>query len=166
MKTGEIALRRGLSQSQTVKTLIHEYGHKVLEEKYKKDGVPERDRYCKEIEAESTAYIVCQHFGIDSGDYSFGYVLGYLQGRPLEDFRSCLSNIRHAASEIISRTEEVLARTDSMGRQPEARREAALDEKTRGKTAGTVAADLANTGSPVINIRLTDTAVKSHARGR
>lgn len=68
-----------MSQSQTVKTAIHEVAHAKLHDRERNqdiDKVLDKDRNTKEVEAESVAYTVCQHFGIDTSDYSFGYIAG------------------------------------------------------------------------------------------
>lgn len=83
-----IVLRPGMSQIQTVKTLVHEIAHAKL---YDAKTVPPEERKQrreKEEEAESIAYVVCQHFGIDTSDYSFGYVAGWSRGREMEELKS------------------------------------------------------------------------------
>ena len=68
-----------MSQSQTVKTAIHEVAHAKLHDRERNqdiDEVLDKDRNTKEVEAESVSYTVCQHFGIDTSDYSFGYIAG------------------------------------------------------------------------------------------
>ena len=64
-------------------------------------GVPEKDRRTREVEAESIAYVVCQHFGVDTSDYSFGYIAGWSNGRELEELKSSLSCICETAAELI-----------------------------------------------------------------
>lgn len=66
-----------MSQSQTVKTAIHEVAHAKLHDQERNqdiDEVLDKDRNTKEVEAASVSYTVCQHFGIDTSDYSFGYI--------------------------------------------------------------------------------------------
>ena len=91
-----IALRPGMSQSQTIKTLVHEIAHARLHN----DG-EKRDRNVKEVEAESVAYVVCQYLGIDTSDYTFGYVAGWSKNRELPELKSSLELIRSTAAEII-----------------------------------------------------------------
>ena len=91
-----IALSPGLSQSQTIKTLVHEIAHSKLHN----DG-EERDRSTKEVEAESVAYVVCSHLGIDTSDYSFGYVAGWSKNKELPELKSSLEVIRATAAEMI-----------------------------------------------------------------
>ena len=65
-----------------------------------------KDRNTKEVEAESIAYTVCQHFGIDTSDYSFGYIAGWSSGRDTKELRSSMDTIRRTASELITGIEE------------------------------------------------------------
>lgn len=97
-----IAIREGMSQMQTLKTAIHELSHAVLHDRdtgIEKDKL--QDRKTKEVEAESVAYTVCQHFGIDTSDYSFGYVAGWSSGKELEELKNSMNTIRSTASRII-----------------------------------------------------------------
>lgn len=66
------------------------------------DGQNRVDRRTREVEAESVAYTVCQHYGLDTSDYSFGYVAGWSSGRELAELKSSLETIRSAAAEIIN----------------------------------------------------------------
>ena len=94
-----------MSQVQTIKTLLHEVSHAKLHALPVENGVitelPEKNRRTREVEAESVAYVVCQHFGIDTSDYSFGYVAGWSRGRELEELRTSLECIRATAAELI-----------------------------------------------------------------
>ena len=56
--------------------------------------IPVKDRNTKEVEAESVAFTVCQHFGIDTSDYSFGYIAGWSSGRNMKELKSSLDTIR------------------------------------------------------------------------
>lgn len=91
-----IALSPGMSQSQTIKTLVHEIAHSKLHN----DG-EERDRSAKEVEAESVAYVVCSYLGIDTSDYSFGYVAGWSKNKELPELKASLEVIRSTAAGII-----------------------------------------------------------------
>ena len=73
------------------------------------DLQPRVDRRTREVEAESVAYTVCQHYGLDTSDYSFGYVAGWSSGRELSELKSSLETIRSAAAEIINSIDETLA---------------------------------------------------------
>lgn len=101
-----IVLRPNLSQIQTIKTLVHEIAHAKLHDA--RTVPPEERKECreKEVEAESVAYVVCQQLGIDTAEYSFGYVAGWSKGMGLEELKSSLSRIHTAAGEILAGLEE------------------------------------------------------------
>ena len=107
-----IAINEGMSELQTLKTAIHEIAHAKLHDidlNAPKDEQPRVDRRTREVEAESVAYTVCQHYGFDTSDYSFGYVAGWSSGRELSELKSSLETIRSAAAEIINSIDENLA---------------------------------------------------------
>ena len=105
-----IALQEGMSEMQTVKTLIHEMAHQRLHSHEKEKPREERlSARSKEVEAESVAYTVCQHFGIDTSDYSFGYIAGWSSGKETAELKESLGKIRDAASELITDIEAKLA---------------------------------------------------------
>lgn len=96
---GYIVIDSNLSATQTLKTLIHEIAHAKL---HNNDSeFADADRNTKEVQAESVAFTVCNYFGIDSSDYSFGYIAGWSKGRELEELRESLEIIRQTASEMI-----------------------------------------------------------------
>lgn len=102
-----IAIQIGMSQVQTIKTAIHEMAHQKLHAINPELGKPEPGqdiltRNGKEVEAESVAYTVCQHYGIDTSDYSFAYIAGWSQGKETPELKASLNTIRTAASEMIS----------------------------------------------------------------
>ena len=101
-----IALDEGMSELQTLKTAIHEIAHAKLHDidlnAPKDEQQPRVDRRTREVEAESVAYTVCQHYGLDTSDYSFGYVAGWSSGRELAELKSSLETIRSAAADIIN----------------------------------------------------------------
>lgn len=112
----EIFLREGMSQVQTVCAAIHEMAHSQLHN-YEKmaeladDGetilVPgEKDRNTEEVEAESISYAVCQYFGIETADNSFGYIASWSQGKELKELRASLETINKTSSELISGIEQ------------------------------------------------------------
>lgn len=113
--TGEIriAIQEGMSQVQTVKTAIHEMTHQKLhsiDPTIKVDPLePKLTRNHKEVEAESVAFTVCQHYGIDTGDYSFAYVAGWSHGKETPELKASLDKIRKTASEMITEIDEHLA---------------------------------------------------------
>ena len=107
-----IAIQEGMSQSQTIKTAIHEVAHAKLHDRERNqdiDAVLDKDRNTKEVEAESVAYTVCQHFGIDTSDYSFGYIARWSSDRDMKELKSSLDTIRKTASELITGIEDRLA---------------------------------------------------------
>ena len=108
-----IAINEGMSELQTLKTAIHEIAHAKLHDidlnAPKDEQQPRVDRRTREVEAESVAYTVCQHYGLDTSDYSFGYVAGWSSGRELSELKSSLETIRNAAAEIINSIDTNLA---------------------------------------------------------
>ena len=99
-----IAIQEGMSEIQTIKTAIHEIAHAKLHA-FKPDekAAPEdkKDRHTKEVEAESVAYTVCQRYGIETSDYSFGYIAGWSSGKETKELKSSLDTIRKTAAEMI-----------------------------------------------------------------
>lgn len=96
---GYIVVDEGLSPSQTLKTLVHEIAHATI---HCKDGQQEEaDRRTKEVQAESIAYTVCNFLGVDTSDYSFGYVAAWSTGKELDELRQSLEIIRQTAGNII-----------------------------------------------------------------
>ena len=100
-----ILVQPDMSQVQTIKTMIHEVSHAKLHvpiEDGDGETPPQRKRrFVREMEAESVAYVVCQHFGIDTADYSFGYVAGWSHGKNLSQLKASLELIRNTAAELI-----------------------------------------------------------------
>lgn len=100
-----IVVNEGMSQMQTAKTMIHELAHSILHDK--DDGSEkEADRKTKEVQAESVAYTVCQHFGIDTSDYSFGYIGGWSSGKGIEELKNSMQIIRKTSSDLINDIEK------------------------------------------------------------
>lgn len=101
LENKSIVIQDGMSEVQTIKTLLHEMAHQKLHDK---DTVPEAKditRNGKEVEAESVAYVVCQHYGINTSDYSFSYVAGRSEGKETPELKASLDKIRQTASEFI-----------------------------------------------------------------
>ncbi|MCM1525330.1 MAG: YodL domain-containing protein, partial [Ruminococcus sp.] len=101
-----IAIDEGMSELQNLKTAIHEIAHAKLHDidlnAPKGEQGDRPDRRTREVQAESIAYTVCQHYGLDTSDYSFGYVAGWSSGRELAELKSSLETIRATAAEIIN----------------------------------------------------------------
>ncbi len=104
-----IAIKEGMEEVQTVKTGVHEVAHAKLHAKeVEQETGFAKDRETKEVEAESIAYTVCQHFGIDTSDYSFGYIAGWSSTKELPELKSSLDTIRRTSSELIKGIEAQL----------------------------------------------------------
>lgn len=103
-----IAIKEGVSELQAVKTAIHEIAHAKLHD-VNLNAPPEQqnrvDRHTREVEAESVAYTVCQHFGLDTSDYSFGYVAGWSSGKEMTELKASLETIQATAKELITEIE-------------------------------------------------------------
>ena len=100
-----IAINEGMSELQNLKTLIHEIAHAKLHD-IDLNAPPEKQadrpaRRTREVQAESIAYAVCQHYGLDTSDYSFSYVAQWSSGRKLAELKASLETIRNTASELI-----------------------------------------------------------------
>lgn len=96
-----IVVQDGMTERQSVKTLIHEIAHAMLHTKEKLQE-HKKDRKQKELEAESVAYVVCEHFGFYSEDYSFPYIVGW-GGTGFQDIlKESMSAIQKTADEIIT----------------------------------------------------------------
>ena len=119
-----IVVKPGMSQVQTIKTLVHEIAHAKLHKPDDILDVPRPgERRRKEVEAESIAYVVCQHFGIDTADYSLAYVAGWSKGRELTELKGSLNIIHATAGEIIDAISPPPApeRTLAQARNPQQR---------------------------------------------
>ena len=104
-----IVLRSGMSEVQTLKTLIHEMAHAMLHAKGKE---ADRDLSTEELTAESIAYTVCRHYGIDTKDYSFGYIAGWSRERSTAQLRESLDTIRKTADAMITGINDRLRKLD------------------------------------------------------
>ena len=106
-----IALREGMSERQTAAAVIHEVSHATLhaldmehlQESLKELG---KDQRIMEVEAESIAYVVCQHYGIETGENSFGYIAMWSKDRTLPELQASLKVIRDTASDIIGKIDD------------------------------------------------------------
>ena len=105
----EIVIKKGLSESQTLKTAIHETAHAKLHDKEIMESLGvEKDRLTKEVEAESVAYCVCSSFGLDTSDYSFPYIAGWSSSREMKEMKASMDVIRKTAGEMIDQLTEEL----------------------------------------------------------
>lgn len=105
-----IAVKKGLSELQTLKTTIHEIAHAKLHDidlhSLKEKAKITKDARTREVEAESVAYTVCQYYGLDTSDYSFAYIAGWSKDKDLVELKSSLETIQGAATELISSIDE------------------------------------------------------------
>ena len=108
-----IAIQEGMSELQTLKTAIHEIAHSKLHaidpEAPDIEQADRPDSRTREVQAESVAYAVCQHYGLDTSDYSFGYVAGWSSGKDLKELKASLETIRATAHELITTIDGHLA---------------------------------------------------------
>ena len=114
-----IAIQEGMSQVQTLKTVIHEMAHQKLQSIQGGPAVltPVQriiSRNAKEVEAESVAFTVCQHYGIDTSDYSFAYIASWSEGKEILELKQSMDTIRNAASEMISEIEKHLPEREEL----------------------------------------------------
>ena len=108
-----IAIQEGMSELQTLKTAIHEIAHSKLHaidpEALAIEQTDRPDSRTREVQAESVAYAVCQYYGLDTSDYSFGYVAGWSSGKDLKELKASLETIRATAHELITTIDGHLA---------------------------------------------------------
>jgi Zn-dependent peptidase ImmA (M78 family) len=97
-QTNSITIQKGMDGTQTIKTMIHEIAHATMHSN--RENMP--DQQTREVQAESVAYTVCSHYGIDTSEYSFGYVAAWSDGKELKELKVSLDVIKKAASEIIT----------------------------------------------------------------
>ena len=123
----EIHIREGMSEAQTIKTILHESAHSILHPAMLSD----KTRQSKELEAESTAYVVsCWLFGedgIDTGDYSFPYLVSWSQGKEIKELTECVENIKRASGILIDRLDQELG----LERKPEEIKREELTKETK-----------------------------------
>ena len=147
-----IAIDEGMSELQTLKTAIHEIAHAKLHAIDKDAPATEQadrpDRRTREVQAESVAYAVCQHYGLDTSDYSFGYVAGWSSGRELSELKASLETIRKAANELITDIDGHLAQ---LQQEREAKQEA--EQPQEQQTPDQIEApSLDPTAEPVVTV--------------
>lgn len=120
-----IAIKKGMSQVQTIKTLVHETAHAMLHSSAAEDKDNPVDRRTKEVEAESIAFTVCKRYGLDTEDYSFGYIAGWSSGKDTKELKASLERIKDTADKMITGIDksiekqtllETASRNDDRGR--------------------------------------------------
>ena len=101
-----IAIKEAMSNVQTMKTGVHEVSHALLHDREVMDaeGVL-KDQTTKEVEAESIAYIVCNHFGLDTSEYSFTYIASWCESRDMKALKASMDTIRKTSSEVVENIE-------------------------------------------------------------
>ena len=114
-----IVIQTGMSDAQTVKTGIHECAHKLLHDKNLEIATVHSDRSGREVQAESVAFIVAEHFGLDTSEYSFPYIAGWSKGKPSEELSKYLSEIQEAAKTLVTAISEGLAALEQTQEQEE-----------------------------------------------
>ncbi|SDJ30698.1 protein of unknown function [Lachnospiraceae bacterium G41] len=108
----KIVIKDGMSDAQTIKTMVHEISHAKLHNPERAVENAGKSKGTIEMEAESIAYIVCQHFGIDTSDYSFGYIAGWSEGKETDELKKSMNTIRETSSEMIFRVEGSMRQID------------------------------------------------------
>lgn len=100
----KIVVKNNLSDLHTIKTTIHEVSHKLLHNPNKIEA--NTTRKTAEVQAESVAYVVSQKLGLDTSDYSFGYIAGWSTGKEMDELKSSLDKIQKTADKIINDIEK------------------------------------------------------------
>ena len=127
-----IAVQPGMSEAQTMKTAVHETAHAVLHDRdqMEAEGIV-KDQLTREVEAESVAYVVCNHFGLDTSEYSFSYIASWSSGKNMKELRASMDTIRKTSADMIGQIEEKLRELQI--ERPE--QEAAVVEQTEEMSA-------------------------------
>lgn len=118
----EIVIQEGMSESQTMKTCVHEVSHAILHDRDRMKAEGEnKDRHTKEVEAESVAFAVCAHFHLDTSDYSFPYIAGWSSSVEMSELKESMDTIRKTAGNIIDAVETELEKQEVLeqeGKEP------------------------------------------------
>ena len=127
----EIVIQNGMSESQTMKTGIHEVTHAKLHDRDIMEEMDEKkDQLTREVEAESVAYTVCQYFGLDTSEYSFPYIAGWSSDRDMKELRSSMDTIRRVSGEFI---DQMIERMQEIQREAQRHQENALFEEPQDR---------------------------------
>lgn len=104
-----IAIQPVMNEAQTMKTAVHETAHAVLHDRdqMEAEGII-KDQLTREVEAESVAYVVCNHFGLDTSEYSFSYIASWSSGKNMRELRASMDTIRKTSADMIGQIEEKL----------------------------------------------------------
>lgn len=105
VKDEKIVIKDTLSEEQKLKTIFHELGHAIM---HNADTERTFDTRTREVQAESVAYVMCNHFGIDSSSYSFGYISSWSSDKQTKELKQSLSTIQKTADYLISNIEQRL----------------------------------------------------------
>lgn len=131
MGENRIALNKGMSEAQTIKTLIHEVTHADLHAPEFHDKTIEKtSKHVKETEAESVAFVVCEHYGIDTSDYSFPYLGSWAKDKELSELKESFKRIQTQADDLIQRIDTNL---EAVQKEREHQKEQSIPEKTEQK---------------------------------
>ena len=126
-----IVIQAGMPQAQTLKTAVHELAHSVMHDFEPEDkSRPLPDRNTREVQAESVAFVVSNWLGLDTSDYSFGYIASWSSGKEISELRASLDDVRLASHGIIDGIEEQILGTRKPGE-----RERGEMERTPGRDA-------------------------------
>lgn len=107
----KIVVKNNMSEAQKLETAIHETAHAVLHspDNFKdKDATEKKDKNTMEVEAESVAYTVCQKYGVDTSEYSFGYIAAWSKSKELNELENSLQTICVTANDLIEKIDENL----------------------------------------------------------
>lgn len=127
----EIVIQNGMSESQTMKTGIHEVTHAKLHDRDIMEELEEKkDQLTREVEAESVAYTVCQYFGLDTSEYSFPYIAGWSSDRDMKELRSSMDTIRRVSGEFI---DQMIERMQEIRREAQRHQENTLFEEPQDR---------------------------------
>lgn len=130
-ETNEIAIKRGMTKAQTIKTIIHEMAHSELHNnKIVAEAGEKLTRSTKELQAESVAFVVSNHYGIDTSEYSFAYLANWSKDKEaLTDLEAQLSIVQKEASQLIKKVDLKLEKIKTLNLTKDKTKESAFHEK-------------------------------------